>query len=593
MNREIESFFKSMDGFQEKMKRIDHDVELSKKEIENKLGSFKSQIEGIVKTDESISDTFDQLIRPIEQQIVDSTDSWDKSFMKQISSKEFRDQYIDSFLMIIYGRVKAGKSSLGNFIKEQFEKYYNCEIPIFVYTSNESDESVQHLESENSFAVANTECTASIQGFQCNGFAFIDTPGLFSENDENGELSRKYISAADYVLLPMSSTSPGTQSDIEAANELTKLGKNYNIAVTRSDKKINKKVDGSYVKDESGKIIKELTNKTKEVRKQQEDSIVKMMQERNVNIYSFDNIFSLSTHSAKESIKENNNEKLIDSNIPYLFTKLKEMISSAEELKLETPKNNLKSYIEAIIEGNNIDSISNRKKNILNVCTSIDGLKKRIGSIVELCFSDIKLEIEPLANEYLNDTISSDTLLEEIGKKCHLIFNKYINEGDELKSLNSQIELSFPDFEVDNNDEYAIKPKYKEIQYTEYYVDDGYSGNYVKEGAAMGASAGALVGGVGAGIGAAAGALIGSLKDKTKPTIKRHTVTEQIEYGNNKSEVVLKLSGDLISTVNEFFLEMGDQFTRFFLQPMEDKLSVISNAYDELAYSFNKIKETL
>ena len=169
------------------------------------------------------------------------------------------------YIVIIFGKVKAGKSSLGNFIAHN--RLASQDINFFKYDKAGNEEAIKKLEEidENSegFATANMECTVEIQGFKLSGMAWVDTPGLGSMVEENGDLAKEYIQSADYVIYPTNSSSPLQQDEKEQLRELFEQNKKVTICITKSDDTEEDEVDGE--------LVKVLMNKTKENRAKQEE----------------------------------------------------------------------------------------------------------------------------------------------------------------------------------------------------------------------------------------------------------------------------------------------------------------------------------
>jgi len=190
-----------------------------------------------------------------------SSKKWVENFNNILEKEKFRSDLENYFIIIIFGKVKAGKSSLGNFIAKNSPK--SEKVSFFKYDEAGQEHTIQKLEEidDDFFDTNNLECTVEIQGFKLNSMAWIDTPGLGSMVEENGELAKEYIQSADYIIYPISSDSPLQADEISQLQELFKQNKKVTICITKSDKfERRKDTNGKYIKQD-GKIAKFLTNK--------------------------------------------------------------------------------------------------------------------------------------------------------------------------------------------------------------------------------------------------------------------------------------------------------------------------------------------
>ena len=80
-------------------------------------------------------------------------------------------------------------------------------------TEVKGGDAAKEAETKKEFRVGATEATSSIQGFSLDGLTWIDSPGLHSINQENGDLAKDYVEHADLILYTMKSDSPGRRAD--------------------------------------------------------------------------------------------------------------------------------------------------------------------------------------------------------------------------------------------------------------------------------------------------------------------------------------------------------------------------------------------
>lgn len=192
--------------------------------------------------------------------------AWPRQWAQLAPAQQLADVFDDKVLLLVFGKVNAGKSSLCNFLAERFAaqdepvRYFRVQGGLVT----DSDRPLQE---------GTTETTASLQGVRLGGkLILLDTPGLHSVTAENAELTRRFTDSADGVLWLTSSSSPGQVQELdELARELHR-SKPLLPVITRSD---------FYDEDEiDGEIVKRLCNKTPENRALQEADVQARAQEK-------------------------------------------------------------------------------------------------------------------------------------------------------------------------------------------------------------------------------------------------------------------------------------------------------------------------
>lgn len=216
-----------------------------------------------------------ELATNVLENIKNGVNAWNAEINKLIKEEKLREELRNEFVVIIYGKVKAGKSTLGNFVaKNPISKKLNKKPFFFVYDkagNKQSIEELQEIKDDSGFKTDTLECTSEIQGFKLDGLAWIDTPGLASMNKENGELAKQYINAADFIIFPTSSDSPMQRTEMKEIGELIEYNKVFYIVITKSD---------TFEEDEKdGEIVKIIVNKSPSTRKAQEEDVRKRLKE--------------------------------------------------------------------------------------------------------------------------------------------------------------------------------------------------------------------------------------------------------------------------------------------------------------------------
>lgn len=146
------------------------------------------------------------LAQGLSERLADQFAVWQKQIKVRAKGAQFRENVNDSLLVFVYGKVKSGKSSLGNYVAwghseptAQLKAQAKVQ-PVYFSTEQTTVEGGdKHKEAEHNlqFRVGATEATSSIQGFRLPGLTWVDSPGLHSVNQTNGDLAREYVEHAE------------------------------------------------------------------------------------------------------------------------------------------------------------------------------------------------------------------------------------------------------------------------------------------------------------------------------------------------------------------------------------------------------------
>lgn len=235
------------------------------------------------------------------------------------ASCSFREQYKDALVVYVFGKVKTGKSSLGNYIAygeaepsqkvqqnvshQQLLGFDNSQVgssahtmgassarkqvrdflgrPIFQTVAvNQKTGRLDDAENLGCFKVGVTETTSTIQSFKLPGLMWVDSPGVHSSTFSNEQLAKAYLSHADVVLYTESSDSPGRISDSEEILDILAQGYTPVILLNKSDI-VTQDID------EAGRIVRVQIPKAPDVRRAQEQSVLQNIR-KIANIYMDD-----------------------------------------------------------------------------------------------------------------------------------------------------------------------------------------------------------------------------------------------------------------------------------------------------------------
>ena len=313
----------------------------SRNELQQIVEQFRQKclqwkVPEIAEKNPELKEMFNGFLRGIKE----SVENWNHRFQDKAKQEVFEEKFRDKFIVFIYGKVKAGKSTLGNFIVNN--RLPNQDVEFCVYDSN-SKEQQQNI---TEFATNITECTSEIQLFTLGGLVWVDTPGLGSITKENGALAKRYVEAADFVLYPTNSSSYMQNNEINEISELLSLQKPVHILITRSDR-----IEED--EDENGKIIKLFENKTENVRKEQErDALERLHKKLNYEQQKLvqSEILSISVEAAKQGLEKNDLELFRKSNLPKFYEQFNALLKEkVQNLKNQSPLNSLIGLIQVIL----------------------------------------------------------------------------------------------------------------------------------------------------------------------------------------------------------------------------------------------------
>jgi len=529
----------------------------------------------------------------------DSSKKWIENFDNILEKEKFRSDLENYFIIIIFGKVKAGKSSLGNFIAKNSPS--SEKVNFFKYDEAGKEKTIQKLEEIDcdSFDTNNLECTVEIQGFKINSMAWIDTPGLGSMVIENGELAKEYIQSADYIIYPTSSDSPLQADEISQLKELFEQNKKVTICITKSDNFDRRKdLNGKFIK-EDGKIGKFLVNKSSDKRVSQENYVKSEIAKINKNEALLGDIISLSAHTAKLGLENGDEELFENSNIPKFYELITKVVKEkASKLKSETPYNGLISFIDNDVLGltdkPNPLTIKIIREKIDDLDNNINETLDRFNTLIENIKSDISREVENIvAQNYINiDRHNSEEIFQDmdrdIADKISEIIEKNIKDAFEnfsysLDNLATSI----------SGDTFKIDDVYEDIVITTEERNKNIGSALLGLGATIGA--GFLTGGgawivAGASIlaGGAGGYVGGKLGEMTG---SKHT--SKVHIGDNKEEVIQKFKEMQTVIHNDNTKKVYTKLKDSFFIPLQNMVKNMRLELNGFEKNINSLKKEL
>lgn len=330
----------------------------------------------------------------------------------------FIHEYESTFVISVFGKVKSGKSSLGNFVmgsdikKTGIETDFNKVHPVVnVYDRGKVTTSSQLKtieENDDMFGVGSTETTSTIQYFKIGGMTWFDTPGIGSITKENEELAQEYIKNSDLVIFTCSSDAAGTTQEWDEMQKLSAMGKPILLLVTMSD---------TYEEDwndEADDFVKVLLPKSKKDRDDVEQYMINAIKEKGLHdVLKYSSILTISKQLAIESFKNQDDNSYMQSNMGKFLDKLVEITQNdAAKIKMATPINRINNMIEQMIgSSDESDSFIGLRQTIIEnkklIKRQMDDLKIEEESILTMIRSESRTKIDAMISEYSSKVAKS------------------------------------------------------------------------------------------------------------------------------------------------------------------------------------------
>ena len=348
-----------LNAFQDSLNasRTNHD------DFQDDLGNRLRAIAGLLNDLSTQTDTLKgtSTTDDVGQLLAQETANWQaivhecaRKIAENVTGRDFQHRFEKQALVIVFGIVKAGKSTLGNFIRGRafanapFDNPYKHQdqfpiSDITVEISGRPDALHKDYFDENSI-----ESTCSAQYFTMPGLVWVDTPGtaaLAKKNDIRilEDIARQFVMYADLVVFLANSASPGVSDDIRNYQSLYQNGKRALMLITRSDTTSKPTVV-------NGKVVKAIVAKAPERRRLQEESLCDALAEQGIPRQHISAV-SISTRLAEMAIQQQDDQLWRDSNMGQLYRSIGDVISNQEilRLKLDNPRRQLNAAIDAII----------------------------------------------------------------------------------------------------------------------------------------------------------------------------------------------------------------------------------------------------
>lgn len=397
----INEFVNTMVKEQDRFSDVQSEISSRRAEVEAVLRNLSKNEKEIVDAlrsrvsrDEGMVEIFNQTSGNLFETIQTANSRLEEAVKGMAFIKDFEKR----FTVSVFGKVKAGKSYIGNFVmgqplrKEHIASAYDTlgDLTVHVYDRGKlyEQKKLSTLEEEKEcngaeFYVNNSEATSTIQWVNIGGMCWFDTPGIGSITLENEDLAKEYIKNADLVIFACNSDAAGTRQEFAEIGQLHKMGKPLLLLLTQSD-------TFDYEIDDDGDEISILVPKSDKDRKDQEEYMLKTLREQGLEeVLKYADILTVSAYLAVEALKNKDEIMFEQSNMGEFLDKLTEITrNDAADIKRNTPKSRVNEMINSII----ID-LNGISAEIENICSKIEVSKKNLEERKDWMLEQIKAEV--------------------------------------------------------------------------------------------------------------------------------------------------------------------------------------------------------
>ena len=490
---QADKFISTLDLVKEKLNTFEQTLIKIDNEISSRICSFSKSCcvsSEVLQKKENLT-AVDHALNKVVNDIAVAVEDWQKTFERTSEGREFMKEHQKYLVTMVFGAVKAGKSSLGNFLagrpwlKTQYDNKYK-HIPVTEFSCQEKARSTGGITETDSdgrrwFCEGVVDTTGDIQYFTLSGLRWFDSPGTGSlGTDEDlvkmDELVKKYLQYVDLCIFLVNSSEPGLMEDMKYMKLLNSSNQETLVVITKSD---------TFTEDcdDEGNLIKVPCPKDVSTRKAQEDYICNALKESYPELDSSKyRAISISTKLAEKSLATADSAMFTDSRLALLTDKIIEKSSkNVIALKMKRPREAFIKFINDIIEGNDDfgglasvkAGIRRVKENIksfrVQIDAKIDLLTKNIVSVVRSKIEDKLLELNAKVSR--RNSISgqqiSQILIELTSSEMKKIIGGYLEEiiGQNLEEME---QISFNTAVADIRTE-GIKQRYTKVEHS--YVE--------------------------------------------------------------------------------------------------------------------------
>lgn len=219
INKFVDTMLEEQQGFetmQNEVSKKEEDVlqELKNLEQKEKEGITQIKLELEKTSDKDMMDIYEKT----SDEFFKALGEANRKIEEAVKGMTFIHDFEKHFTVSVFGKVKAGKSYLGNLImghpvrkagiESSYDKIKDLTVHVYdrgkMYELNKLSTAVEQKECNGEkFHVDPNEATSTIQWVNIGGMCWFDTPGIGSVTIENEELAKEYVKNSDLVNICM------------------------------------------------------------------------------------------------------------------------------------------------------------------------------------------------------------------------------------------------------------------------------------------------------------------------------------------------------------------------------------------------------
>lgn len=443
----VDEFFKKLDDIKDTLENFSGSINKKQEQVFAAIAAFDEESKQYRPHIEDEKNPVDKAMLEAVNETKSVISAWKQKIAESKEGTEFMNEFQKYLVVMVFGAVKAGKSSLGNFfagkkfLDASFDNAYKQTGHQAVFMQKESRRDVGGIVTDEKgrkwFAEGILDTTGDIQYFTLSGLCWIDSPGTGAVEKETDHLQdgsmddmvRKYIPYTDLCIFLQNSTAPGLQEDMKYIGLLDKANQSALVVITKSDY-------NDEDEDEDGNLISCFKAKDPHVRKDQEEHVCNQIKEKYATISTSKYAaMSVSTYLANLGIKEEDEEKYRGGNIDTLMQKISDKVGNdIIALKEEKPKKNVNAFIKSVIGFGDQDKnetasikylakhLNEIKKQIAVNKEKIDAKKLKIGRLIT---RELENAIDKELAKWARDVQENDRVLSDVEISKKII--QYVN----------------------------------------------------------------------------------------------------------------------------------------------------------------------
>ena len=424
----INRFADTMANTVEKFKGVRESAEGKTEEIDKCIQTFNKSVEQakahkLKAKDKSIQEIYDASTKVLK----DTLDGLTKELEEARDGMQFIQDNENSLNVVVFGKVKAGKSYLGNLMmgnairklptKTNYDRLEQPKVKVYDQGTCTTQDKLKEVTEENDasggFGVDNREATRVIQLFHLGAMTWVDTPGFGSLTEENQELAREYVKNADLVIFASNSDAAGTQQDFQEMKELYDMGKRFLLVLTQSDI-LEEDCD------DEGNIVQNPAPKSDDDRRSTENYMKETLKKHGIKLGD-ENILTISAFLGLTALEKGEEARFESSNMGKFWNLLsditeqegtilsKKAFGDRVNTALQSLQDKLKDAEKKLLDGNASREQKERdmkKKAALTIRDAKDECSQKVASLIQEKSKEVEETKEPFSAADLKQILS-------------------------------------------------------------------------------------------------------------------------------------------------------------------------------------------